>query len=260
MTFLKTQTDIRGVTTITFDRVDAANAMNREFIDELCLSLKKLRSNTRILVIAGNGKHFSAGADINWMKQSLNLSDEQNHKDAMALSDMLDELDRFPTPTIARIHGAALGGGTGIASCCDIVVAAENARFAFTEVRLGLIPAVISPYAVAAIGTRAARRYFLSGEQIDALEAYRIGLVHDVCSSDNLDNRVEDKISALLACGSHAQASAKQLIAEYQAPRIDTDFRARLAERLAGIRTGKEAQEGLTAFIEKREPKWPASG
>jgi len=159
MTFLKTQTDIRGVTTITFDRAEAANAMNREFIDELFMALNKLRSNTRILVIAGNGKHFSAGADINWMKQSQNLSDEQNHADAMALSDMLDELDRFPSP--------------------------------------------------------------------------------------------------LLACGRRAQASAKLLIADYKTPRIDTEFRTRLAERLASIRTGEEAQEGLSAFIEKRTPDWP---
>jgi len=137
------------------------------------------------------------------------------------------------------------------------VVAAENARFAFTEARLGIIPAVISPYAIAAIGTQAARRYFLTGEQIDAIEAYRLGLVHDVCSTDNLDIRVEEKISALLACGRRAQASAKLLIADYKTPRIDTEFRTRLAERLASIRTGEEAQEGLSAFIEKRTPDWP---
>ena len=256
MNYLRTQTDIRGVTTITFDRPDALNAMNREFMDELTITLTKLRSNTRILVIAANGKQFCAGADIHWMKQSAALSPEENVADSMALSNMLHTLDTVACPTIARVHGAALGGGTGIVSCCDIVVAAEDSKFAFSEVKLGIIPATISPYSLAAIGARAARRYFLTGEVIDALEAYRIGLVHDVCSTDNLDTRVEEKISALLVAGRAAQQAAKQLIVDVANQPVSDELRQQLASRLAAIRTSDEAQEGLDAFLNKRPPDW----
>lgn len=256
MSYLTTQTDTRGVTTVTFNRPDSFNAMNRQFMDELTITLNKLRSNTRILIIAANGKHFSAGADINWMKQSAELSTEENQADAMALSNMLETLNTFAHPTIAKVHGAALGGGTGIVSCCDIVVAAENSKFAFSEVRLGLIPATISPYALAAIGARAARRYFLTGEIFDALEAYRLGLIHDVCSADNLDIRVEEKISALMKGGSSAQSEAKQLITDVTNQAVTEELRNQLATRLANIRTGNEAQEGLSAFLQKRDPNW----
>lgn len=256
MSYFSTQTDTRGVTTITLDRPDNYNAMNREFIDAFTATLDKLRSNTRILVIAANGKHFCSGADVNWMKQSVALSEEQNINDAMALSDMLEALNTFATPTIAKVHGAALGGGTGLVSCCDIVVAAEDARFSFSEVRLGIIPATISPYALAAIGKRAARRYFLTGEQFDVLEAYRLGLVHDVCSTDNLDTRVEEKITSLMCCGPKAQIEAKKLITDIADKPVDTTLRQGLAARLASIRTGSEAQEALSAFLEKRTPNW----
>lgn len=253
---LKTQTDDRGITTITLNRPEQYNAMNRSLMDELTISLDSLNSNTRVLVIAGAGKHFCAGADINWMKQSVNLTAQQNHDDAMALSDMLFRLNTFPRPTIARVHGAALGGGTGLICCCDIVVADESSSFAFSEVRLGVLPATISPYALAAIGPRAARRYFLSGEKIDTLEAYRLGLVHDVCSADNLDNRVNEKIEALLACGPNAQSAAKKLIFDVNGQTIDTTLRKQLATRLADIRATGEAQEGLGAFLEKRTADW----
>lgn len=256
MSYLSTQTDVRGVTTITFDRPDTFNAMNREFMDELTVTLEKLRSNTRIVVLEGNGKHFCAGADINWMKQSAQLSAEENQADAMALSNMLQTLNTFDSPTIAKVHGAALGGGTGVVSCCDIVVASEDSIFAFSEVKLGIIPATISPYAIAAIGARAARRYFLTAEKIDVLEAYRIGLVHDVCSTDNLNNRVEEKITALLSGGPNAQTAAKKLIVDVAGVEVTDTFRTQLAARLASTRTSKEAQEGLGAFLEKRAPKW----
>lgn len=256
MPYLKTQTDERGVTTITLDRAEHYNTMDRGFIDELTLTLQKLGSNTRILLIEANGKHFCAGADINWMKASASLSDEQNHEDAMALSNMLETLNTFRRPTVARIQGAALGGGTGLACCCDIVIASESAQFAFSEVKLGIIPATISPYSLAAIGPRAARRYFLTGERIDAVEAYRLGLAHDVCSTDNLDTRVEEHVAALLHAGPEAQESAKILIADIAGRTIDTALRENLCTRLATIRTGKEAQEGLSAFLEKRPARW----
>ncbi|MFK7890735.1 MAG: enoyl-CoA hydratase-related protein [Granulosicoccus sp.] len=256
MPYLKTETDARGVTTILLNRPERYNAMNRALMDEFSITLEKLRSNTRILVIAGDGKHFCAGADINWMKQSIELSEAENHEDAMALSNLLDGLNTFSCPTIARVHGAALGGGTGLICCCDIVVADETCTFSFSETRLGILPATISPYALAAIGARAARRYFLTGEKFDALEAYRLGLVHDVCSTDNLNNRVEEKIAELLASGPLAQSAAKRLIADVHGKPVDTALREELATRLAKIRASSEAQEGLGAFLEKRKPNW----
>lgn len=256
MAYLTTQTDDRGVTTLTLNRPDRHNALDRAFLDEFKITLDKLGSNTRILVIAGAGKHFCAGADINWMKQSVDLSDEENKADAMALSDMLDTLNCFSRPTIARVQGAALGGGTGLVCCCDIVVASESAKFAFSEVKLGIMPATISPYALAAIGARAARRYFLTAEQIDAVDAYRLGLVHDVCSTENLDHRVEEQITALLQCAPLAQGASKQLINDVAGRPIDNTLRESLSLRLANIRAGEEAQEGLGAFLEKRPPYW----
>jgi methylglutaconyl-CoA hydratase len=259
MAYLKTATDKRGVTTLTLNRPEQYNAMDRAFIEEFSNTLDELGSSTRLLVIAALGTHFCAGADINWMKSAASLSDEQNTADAMALSDMLHKLDTFRTPTIARIHGVALGGGTGIVCCCDISIADETAQFGFSEVHLGIMPSTISPYAIASIGPRAARRYFLTGERIDALEAYRLHLVDDVCSSDDLDRRVAEKVNALLAGGPDAQSATKKLIAEVTGRVIDDDLRARLGQRLADIRTGREAQEGLSAFLEKRTPNWPTS-
>ncbi|MFK7855344.1 MAG: enoyl-CoA hydratase-related protein [Granulosicoccus sp.] len=256
MAYLTTRTDDRGVTTLTLNRPDQYNALDRSFLDEFKITLDKLGSNTRILVIAGAGKHFCAGADINWMKQSAELSDEENQADAMALSDMLDTLNSFSRPTIARVQGAALGGGTGLVCCCDIVVASESAKFAFSEVKLGIMPATISPYALAAIGARAARRYFLTAEHIDAVDAYRLGLVHDVCSTENLDHRVEEQITALLQCAPLAQSATKKLINDVAGRPIDKALRESLSSRLADIRAGEEAQEGLGAFLDKRPPPW----
>lgn len=259
MAYLITQTDERGVTTITLNRPEQHNAINRAFIDEFTITLKKLSSNTRVLVIAAAGKNFCAGADINWMRASTELSDEQNRADARALSDMLETLNTFSRPTIAKVHGAALGGGTGLVCCCDIAVADETAQFGFSEVRLGILPATISPYAIAALGPRVARRYFLTGERIDAVDAYRLRLVHDVCSTDNIDRRVNEKITALLAGAPSAQAETKRLIADVTGKPLNDELRQSLSERLARIRAGDEAQEGLAAFLEKRAANWPVS-
>lgn len=256
MTYITKNTDARGVTTLTLDRPENFNALDRSFIDELTTSVNNLGTETRILVIRGEGKHFCAGADINWMKASASLSDEQNHEDAMAFSNMLDAVNSFERPTVARIHGAALGGGTGLACCCDIVVASDTALFAFSEVKLGIIPATISPYSIAAIGSRAARRYFLTGERINASEAHRIGLVHDVCALADLDTRVEEHLSALLSASPQAQVAAKNLIAHVTGKDIDISLRTSLGDRLATIRASDEAQEGLSAFLEKRSANW----
>lgn len=256
MSYLTTQTDARGVTTIRLNRPERKNALDRAFMEELTATVSALNSNTRLLVISAEGEHFCAGADINWMKASANLDQEQNQQDAMVLSNMLQTLNTFARPTIARVQGAAFGGGTGLVCCCDIVVATETAQFAFSEVKLGIIPATISPYAIAAIGARAARRYFLTGERIDAVEAYRLGLIHNVCSTDNLDRRVEEHIDALLNSAPMAQGEAKRLIADVANSPINLELRQGLANRLAVIRASDEAQEGLGAFIEKRKPEW----
>lgn len=245
-----------GVTRIALNRPEQHNAFDRTLIDSLHQAIDQLDGSTRVLVLEGRGKSFCAGADVAWMRDSVALSPAENAADTMALSDLLQALDTFRGPTLARIQGAALGGGTGLAACCDIVIASEEASFGFSEVRLGLIPATISPYVLNAIGRREARRYFQTGERFDALEACRIGLVHEVCSPQELDDRVDSQIEALLKGGLSAQGAAKRLIAETIGRPTDETLRRELAERLATIRTGSEAQEGLSAFIEKRRPNW----
>ncbi|MEE9322605.1 MAG: enoyl-CoA hydratase-related protein [Granulosicoccus sp.] len=259
MSSIHSSTDLKGVTTLTLSRPERHNALNRKFIDEFKASLDSVEGSTRVLIIAAEGDSFCAGGDIQWMRDSVNLTAEQNQADAMALSNLLDTLNRFPAPVIARVQGAALGGGAGLVCCCDIVVASEDAIFAFSEVRLGIIPATISPYALSAIGARAARRYFLTGERFDALCAYRLGLVHDVCSSDNLNNRIKDILDRLLASGSVAQKSCKRLIADIAAQPITDSMREELGQRLAEVRASDEGQEGLQAFLEKRKPSWQSS-
>lgn len=256
MLALQTVTDSRGVTRVILNRPDRHNALDRALIDTLRRTLDSLSSNTHVLVLEARGKSFCAGGDLDWMRASVDLSDEANTADALALSDMLQALDTFRCPTIARVHGAAIGGGAGLVACCDIAIAGEDASFAFSEVRLGLIPATISPYVLNAIGHRATRRYFATAERFDALEAYRLGLVHDVCSTSSLDHRVREQIELLLKGGVAAQRASKTLIADTAGREIDDVLRLGLAQRLADIRAGKEAQEGLTAFIEKRPPRW----
>ncbi|NND91800.1 MAG: hypothetical protein HKN42_13145 [Granulosicoccus sp.] len=259
MAYLKTETDKRGVSTITLNRPENHNAMDRGFIDEFSQALGHLNSNTRVLVITASGRHFCGGADIKWMRASAELSETENMADAMALSNLLETLNAFSKPTIARVSGAALGGGTGLVCCCDIVVADDTAQFGFPEVRLGILPATISPYVIAAIGPRLARRYFLTGERIDSLEAYHLGMIHDVCSADTIQRHVEDQISALLEGGSEAQSATKQLIRDVTHRPVDETLRTELARRLAHIRAGTEAQEGLKAFLEKRPARWQTS-
>ena len=256
MASIELSTDERGVTRLAMNRPDRHNALDRASIDTLQGTLNRLDRNTRVLVLEGRGASFCAGADLDWMRASVDLTPAENTADAMALSTLLETLDTLPFPTIAQVHGAAIGGGAGLVACCDIAIAGERARFAFSEVRLGLIPATISPYVVRAIGPRAARMHFLAAERFDAPEAYRIQLVHDVCSSDDLDLRVREWIDALLAGGPEAQAASKRLIADVAGRPVDAALREDVAERLAETRAGKEAQEGLSAFIDKREAGW----
>ena len=253
---LDIRTDAEGITHLTLSRPERHNALDRALIDRLRDTLARLDGNTRVLVLAGKGKSFCAGADIDWMRASVSLSPAENAEDAMALSALLETLDTLPCPTVARVHGAAIGGGAGLVACCDIVVADEDTRFAFSEVRIGLIPATISPYVVRAVGPSAARRWFLSAEPFDALEACRSGLVHDVCPASDLDRTVRERLDALLAGGVAAQREVKRLVRDVTARPVDAALRQELAQRLADVRAGDEAQEGLAAFLERRRPRW----
>ena len=247
-----------GVAWLTLTRGEVHNAFNDTLIAALTRSLESLQSDerVRVVVLTAKGPSFSAGADLNWMKRMAGYSEEENLADARALARLLQVLDRLKQPTVAMVQGPAFGGGVGLIACCDIAIAAESAHFALTEVRLGLIPAVISPYVVAAIGERAARRYMLSGERMSAREAEAIGLLHEVVPDEQLEARTGRLLKALLACGPNAQAEAKALIFAVARRPLDQAVIENTAQRIARVRAGDEGQEGLAAFLEKRKPKW----
>ncbi len=212
------------------------------------------------MVLAGRGKSFSAGADLNWMKTAGEASFEDNVADARKLAAMLRRLAEMPKPTIARVQGAALGGGMGLAAACDICVAATAASFATSEVEFGLIPSAIGPYVLRAIGARQASRYFLTAERIDARKALEIGLVHEVVEEDQLHQAVGALAEALLAGGPQAQAAAKALIRDMAGQSINNSLVEETARRIAALRGGGEAWEGLSAFLDKRPPRWGLTG
>ncbi|CAN5236071.1 enoyl-CoA hydratase-related protein [soil metagenome] len=252
--------DGRGVATVTVDRPDVHNAFDDRLIAELSKTLSRINENSdvRIVVLTGAGKTFSAGADMNWMRSMAGYSRDENIADALRLGEMLERLNSLSKPTIARVNGHAFGGGVGLIACCDIVVAAAHAKFALTEVRLGVLPAVISPYVIAAIGARQARRYFLTAHRMDAATAERMGLVHRTVDADGLDAAVEEEIEALLAAGPEALAACKTLIAAVDDPDGTRNeiLQPRTAEMIADRRASAEGQEGLSAFLEKRKPAW----
>jgi methylglutaconyl-CoA hydratase len=253
------QTEIKdGVATIRMNRPDVHNAFDDALIAALTAELGRLDQlpEARVIVLAANGKSFSAGADLNWMRRMAKYSQEENLRDAMALAGLMRTLDGVSKPTIARVQGAAFGGGVGLVACCDIAIASTEAAFSLSEVRLGLIPSVISPYVIAAIGEREARRYFLTAERFDAVEARRIGLVHDVVDSGALDEAVAKIAGQLLKGGPQALAAAKKLIADVSRRSMDDALAAETARRIAAIRVESEGQEGLAAFFEKRRPNW----
>ena len=247
-----------GVAWLTLTRGEVHNAFNDTLIAALTRSLESLQDDARVraVVLTAKGPSFSAGADLNWMKRMAGYSEAENLADARALARLLQDLDRLSRPTVAMVQGPAFGGGVGLIACCDIAVAAESAYFALTEVRLGLIPAVISPYLVAAIGERAARRYMLTGERLTAAQAEAIGLVHEVVPDEQLEARTERILKALLACGPTAQAEAKDLVFAVGRRPLDETVMEDTAKRIARVRAGDEGQEGLAAFLEKRKPKW----
>lgn len=243
------------IQTVMLNRPDAKNAFNELMIEELSSVFTSVPDTIRAIILSGTGSIFCAGADINWMRDSIKRGEGDNHADAARMEAMFRSVDECPTPVIGRINGSALGGGMGLLACCDIAIAVETAQFAFTEVRLGIVPAVISPFSLAKIGERAARRYFLTGELFDALCAREIGLVHEVVSVDRLDATVSGIAATLAKNGPNAVRTAKALIRDVV--RMDRDkAREYTASTIARVRTSTEGQEGLTAFLEKRKPDW----
>ena len=253
---LLTETAPSGVVTLTLNRPEVHNAFDDELIAELTAEFRRLEGadGIRAVVLAANGKSFSAGGDLGWMRRMADYSQEENFKDAFRLSEMLRSLDRLSAPTIAKVQGAAFGGGVGLAACCDIAIASEDAFFCFSEARLGLIPAAISPFVMAAIGARPARRYFLTAERFTAVEAHRLGLVHVVVSPEDLDEAVERITGELLQSGPAASRAAKDLIGAVSGRPIDRATLEDTASRLAAARAGDEARERIEAFLEKRKP------
>jgi methylglutaconyl-CoA hydratase len=253
-----------SVVHVTLDRPELHNAFNEVVIDELRRLFRRLSDEPperlRVVVLAGSGSSFCAGADVTWMRASLGLTREQNEQDAMAMAEMFDAIDRCPVPVIARVHGAALGGGMGICAVSDLVIAEAGTRFGFTETRLGILPAVISPFVIAKIGETHARALFPGGKRFDALRAMRIGLVHEVVEGiEALDQAVDAAVADILAAGPTAARAAKAIIREVRGlPHESTRWHT--ARRIAAQRTSAEGQEGLRAFLEKRPASWTDPG
>jgi methylglutaconyl-CoA hydratase len=245
---------------IALNRPDVHNAFDAELINELTAALVRIEadSGVRAIVLSGSGASFSAGADLNWMRGMAAAGEAENRADSERLATLMRTLNFIAKPTIACVNGAAFGGGVGLIACCDIAIAAEGAKFGLTEVKLGLVPAVISPYVIAAIGARHARRLFVTGETFDAAEAARIGLVHKVVAADRLDAEVNATLALLAKGGPVAQAQAKRLalrmagIEHAGAQSIDVENAALIAR----LRVSAEGQEGLGAFLDKRAPRW----
>ena len=252
------ETDGRGVAALILNRPDVHNAFDDELIARLSEALDRLADDEQVRVIRleSRGKSFSAGADLNWMRRVADYSMEQNLEDATRLAHMLRRLACLPKPTVAVVQGAAFGGGVGLVACCDIVVASERARFSLSEVKFGLIPATISPFVIEAVGAREARRLFVSAERFDADTALRLGLVHEVCSSDALQETAQRIVSALLENGPRSMASAKELVRAVAGRPIDDTLLADVAQRIAHQRASQEAREGVRAFLDKRSPSW----
>jgi methylglutaconyl-CoA hydratase len=250
-----------GNATLTLNRPHVHNAFDPEMVGELDECLRELDGNpaVRAVVVQGAGRSFCAGADIEHMKASASFSRQQNLRAAQASARMFQRLRRIGKPTVARVHGAVRGGGVGLVAACDIAIAARDATFRLSEVKLGIIPAMISPYVIAAVGERASRRYMLTGEEFDALEAWRIGLVHEVVNESDLDAAIDLVLAQLRSSGPQAVAAAKELIALNAGGALSDALVNETARRIAAIRATTEAQEGLAAFLEKRKPSWLAA-
>lgn len=249
------------VATVWMNRPAVFNAFNEALIDDLRAAFTELDGDSaiRIVILAGRGKHFSAGADLNWMRRASAYTEAENLADARRFSGMLRAIAGLSKPTIARVHGAALGGGTGLTAACDMAVAASDASFATSEVKFGIIPAVISPYVLRAIGPRQALRYFQSAERIPAERAMVLGLVNEVVPVHELDSAIARMTEALIAGAPDAQQAAKELIAAVHGQPIGDAVTEETAQRIARRRATAEAKDGISAFLEKRQPAWISS-
>ena len=241
--------DVRdGIATITLNRPEVHNAFNEGVMDEMTALVRKAD--------ADNGKSFCAGGDLNWMRKSANYSYDENVQDAMRLGVLLKELNFLPKPTMALVHGNIFGGGVGLASCCDILIAEEGAKFCLSEVRIGLIPSIIAPYVINAMGLRMARRYFMTAERFDAQTAYRIGFAHEVAAAGQLDAEAQKIIDALMDGAPLAQGRGKKLMLDIVGHPIDDKVIDVTVRQIAEARASDEGKEGLSAFLNKTEPSW----
>lgn len=248
-----------GVTEVVLNRPDKRNAFDDVIIQQLITSLEAVDADhsTRIVILRSEGKHFSAGADLGWMRRMADNTRQENLDDSRELARLMDVLNHLSKPVVGLVQGAAFGGAVGLAACCDVVLATEQASFCLSEVKLGLIPAVISPYVVRAIGERQARRYFLSAEVFTARQAEHFGLVHEVCDDvEAMERRCEELLRQLAMNGPQAMTAAKDLIFSVSQKVIGKDVIDDTAQRIADIRVGAEGQEGLSAFLNKRKANW----
>lgn len=246
------------VATVTLNRPELRNAFNEQAIAELALAFDELGRNelVRAIVLAANGPAFCAGADLNWMKKMAGYSHDENLADASRLADMLRTIYLCPKPTIAKVQGDCYAGGMGLVAACDIVVAADSVNFCLSEVKLGLIPATISPYVIKAMGEQAARRYFITAERFDAAAALRMGFAHEVVAMENLDTTVAGLLKSLVSNSPHAVVEAKKLVREVVGVPVTDALLRDTAERIAAIRASSEGREGVASFLEKRKPNW----
>lgn len=249
------------ITSLRINRPELRNAFNDELISELTNTFKNLEKdkNCRAVIISGEGESFCAGADLNWMKSMMGASKQKNEADAQRLAKMLAAINAFPKPVMAQVQGAAIGGGVGLVAVCDIVIAAENTIFALAEVKLGLIPAVISPYVISKMGVSAARRYFLTGERFKTEAALRYGLIHEVVAADQLSARVQQISQEFVSSGPEAVKAAKILALRVGSAVADQKIQNYTLKKIAALRVSPEGQEGMRAFLEKRKPNWNVS-
>ncbi len=259
MTYETLTVAINGnIATVTLNRPDVRNAFNEHSINDLTRAFSELgrNENVRAIVLAGNGPAFCAGGDLNWMKKMAHYTHEENEADAMQLAQMLRTIYLCPKPTIARVHGDCYAGGMGLVSACDIIVAVPEASFCLSEVKLGLIPATISPYVIKAMGEQASRRYFLTAERFSATEAHRIGMVHELVAADALDAKMAEVLKALVTNSPNAVKEAKVLVRDIAGKPVNDALLADTAERIAHIRASEQGREGVSSFLEKRKPGW----
>ncbi len=246
------------VATVWLNRPDLRNAFNETSIAEITHAFRALDKDraVRVVVLAARGPAFCAGADLNWMKKMAAYSEQENLADAAALADMLHAIHECSKPTIARVQGDCYAGGMGLVAACDIAITVERVEFCLSEVKLGLIPATISPYVIRAIGERASRRYFLTAERFSAARAQQIGLLHDVVAEDQLDATVGRIAQAIVSCSPHAVGEAKRLVRDVSGEPIEPHLVADTVRRIAEVRVSPEGREGVAAFLEKRKPSW----